>query len=563
MSGLDWIVLISTTAFIVFYGIWKTRKDRDMESYIKGGHATKWWTIGLSVMATQASAITFLSTPGQAYGDGMGFVQFYFGLPIAMVIICVFFIPRFFRMHVYTVYEFLERRFDIKTRLLAAFLFLIQRGLGAGITIFAPSIILSSILGWNLNLTILAIGATVTLYTLFGGTEAVSASHKFQMLVMMSGILIAFLIVIYSMPPGISFVDALHIAGSHNRLKVVDFSFDWNSRYTFWSGITGGTFLALAYFGTDQSQAQRYISGQSIRESRLGLLFNALFKIPMQFAILLTGVMVFVFYQFQQSPLFFNSHAEMEIKETSSANAYANLQEEWTKEHDYRQTLYAPILAGQSAPINQLKLEESIAKEKSIRAEAKSLIETALPEVESNDRDYIFIRFILDFLPKGIIGLLIAAIMAGGMSSTASELNALASTTTIDFYKRLIRSDASENHFVNASKLFTLMWGAIAISFATFGSLFENLIQFVNIVGSIFYGTILGIFLSAFFIKRMSATAVFFGALMAQAIVLTFFLTTDIGFLWYNVIGCSAVIFLGLIINEVLPNKSIPVDSGS
>lgn len=557
MSGLDWIVLISTTAFIVFYGIWKTRKERNMESYIKGGHATKWWTIGLSVMATQASAITFLSTPGQAYGDGMGFVQFYFGLPIAMVIICVFFIPRFFRMQVYTVYEFLERRFDLKTRLLAAFLFLIQRGLGAGITIFAPSIILSSILGWNLNLTILAIGATVTLYTLFGGTEAVSASHKFQMLVMMGGILIAFLIVINSMPAGIGFTDALHIAGANNRLNVVDFGFDWNSRYTFWSGITGGTFLALAYFGTDQSQAQRYISGQSVRESRLGLLFNALFKIPMQFAILLTGVMVFVFYQFQQSPLFFNSHAEMEIQETASAKAYADLQDEWIKEHDYRQTLYAPILGGESNQANQVKLEESIDKEKRLRAEAKLLIESSLPEVESNDRDYIFIRFILDFLPKGIIGLLIAAIMAGGMSSTASELNALSSTTTIDFYKRLIRSDATEEHFVNASKFFTLMWGIIAISFATFGSLFENLIQFVNIVGSIFYGTILGIFLSAFFIRRMSATAVFIGALMAQAIVLTFFLTTEIGFLWYNVIGCSAVVLIGLIANEFLPSKPI------
>ncbi len=556
MSGLDWIVLISTTAFIVFYGIWKTRKDRNMESYLKGGHATKWWTIGLSVMATQASAITFLSTPGQAFTDGMGFVQFYFGLPIAMVIICVFFIPRFFRMKVYTVYEFLESRFDLKTRLLAAFLFLIQRGLGAGITIFAPSIILSSILGWNLNLTIMAIGTTVTLYTLFGGTEAVSASHKFQMLIMMGGILIAFFITIYSMPTGIGFSDALQIAGSHDRLKVVDFGFDWNSRYTFWSGITGGTFLALAYFGTDQSQAQRYISGRSIRESRLGLLFNAIFKIPMQFTILLTGVMVFVFYQFHTPPLFFNSYAENQIKETPSAIAYADLQAEWAQEHDYRQSLYAPMVNGESKEINQFKLEASIAKEKTLRADAKLLIEESLPEVESNDRDYIFIRFILDFLPKGIIGLLIAAIMAGGMSSTASELNALSSTTTIDFYKRLIKRDASEKHFVNASKLFTLMWGAIAIGFASFGSLFENLIQFVNIVGSIFYGTILGIFLSAFFIKRMSSTAVFIGALIAQAIVLTFFLTTNIGFLWYNVIGCSAVVFFGLIVNELFSMKT-------
>lgn len=555
MSGIDWIVLISTTAFIVFYGIWKTRKDKGMEAYIKGGHASKWWTIGLSVMATQASAITFLSTPGQAFSDGMGFVQFYFGLPIAMIIICIFFIPRFFRMKVYTVYEYLEKRFDVKTRFLAAFLFLIQRGLGAGITIFAPSIILSSILGWNLNLTILAIGATVTLYTLFGGTEAVSASHKFQMLVMMGGIAIAFVITVNSMPDGIGFSEALHIAGANNRLNVVDFGFDWNSRYTFWSGITGGTFLALAYFGTDQSQAQRYISGQSIRQSRLGLLFNAIFKIPMQFAILLTGVMVFVFYQFHESPLFFNSFAEQQVQETTAGTAYADLQNAWTEEHANRQILFAPVLSGESKAIDPILLEQSVARETALRQEAKELIETNLPEVESNDRDYIFIRFILDYLPKGIIGLLIAAIMAGGMSSTASELNALASTTTIDFYKRLIHTQGSEDHYINASKLFTLMWGLIAICFAAFGSLFENLIQFVNIVGSIFYGTILGIFLSAFFIKRMSATAVFIGALFAQAIVLTCFLTTEIGFLWYNVIGCGAVVILGLIWNEILPDR--------
>lgn len=557
MSGLDWFVLITSTAFIVLYGIWKTRKERNMETFLKGGHSTKWWTIGLSVMATQASAITFLSTPGQAFSDGMGFVQFYFGLPIAMVIICVFFIPRFFKMQVYTVYEFLENRFDLKTRLLAAFLFLIQRGLGAGITIFAPAIILSSILGWNLNLTIIAIGLTVTAYTMLGGTSAVSASHKLQMAIMIGGIIIAFIITLYSMPAGIGFADALHVAGSHDRLKVVDFSFDWNSRYTFWSGITGGTFLALAYFGTDQSQAQRYISGQSVRESRLGLLFNAVFKIPMQFAILLTGVMVFVFYQFQQSPLFFNSHVENQIMQTESAEAYSQLQVAWQEEHAYRQSLYAPVLSGQPTSTDQTLLEQSIAKEKVLRAEAKTLIEKTLPEVESNDRDYIFIRFILDFLPKGIIGLLIAAIMAGGMSSTASELNALASTTTVDFYKRLIRQNASPQHFVTTSKLFTVMWGLIAIGFASVGSLFENLIQFVNIIGSIFYGTILGIFLSAFLIKQMSATAVFIAALIAQITVLICFWTTDIGFLWYNVIGCATVMLVGIILTKLIKKSAI------
>ncbi len=552
MSTLDWIVLIAGTAFIVGFGIWKTRRHKNMEAYLRGGHSTKWWTIGLSVMATQASAITFLSTPGQAFDDGMRFVQFYFGLPIAMVIICVIFIPRYVGLKVFTVYEFLEKRFDLKTRLLAAFLFLIQRGLGAGITIFAPSIILSTILGWNLNLTILAIGITVTLYTMLGGTRAVSASHQLQLTVMMGGIFIAFMITLQSLPEGIGFTDALHIAGAGGKLNIVDFSFDWNSRYTFWSGITGGTFLALAYFGTDQSQAQRYISGQSIRESRLGLLFNGFFKVPMQFFILLAGVMVFVFYQFHASPLFFNSHVEQDIRATPSGEAYAVLEGQWMQEHALRQSLYAPILAGDRTQIEPGLLHQSLAKEQALRAEAKTLIRSALPSVESNDRDYVFIRFILDFLPKGIIGLLITAIMAAGMSSTASELNALSSTTTVDFYKRLIRKEAPESHYIVASKGFTIMWGLIAIGFASIGSLFENLIQFVNIVGSVFYGTILGIFLSAFLIRRMNSTAVFLGALIAQSVVLTCYWTTDIGFLWYNVIGCGCVVFFGLLISEMI-----------
>lgn len=549
MSGLDWLVLIGATSFIVLFGIWKTRKNRDESSYLLGNRNTKWWTIGLSVMATQASAITFLSTPGQAFDDGLRFVQFYFGLPIAMVIICIIFIPRFVGMKVFTVYEYLEKRFDLRTRLLAAFLFLIQRGLGAGITIFAPAIILSSLLGWNLSYTILAIGLTVTMYTMLGGTQAVSASHQLQMTVMMGGIITAFIVTIYSLPEGIGFKQALQIAGASGKLNVVDFSLDWNSRYTFWSGITGGTFLALAYFGTDQSQAQRYISGQSIRESRLGLMFNAFFKVPMQFFILLAGVMVFVFYQFQASPLFFNTHVENDIKATASGSAYVGLQNEWNAEHQKRMALYQPIMNGTSKLVDQTGLQASINKEKQLRAEARSLISAALPEVETNDRDYVFIRFILDYLPKGIIGLLITAILAGGMSSTASELNALASTTTIDFYKRLIKKDASGQHYVIASKSFTLMWGCIAIGFASIGSLFENLIQFVNIVGSVFYGTILGIFLSAFLIRRMSAAAVFIAALIAQTTVLACYWLTDIGFLWYNVIGCTVVVVIGLLIS--------------
>lgn len=548
MSVLDWVVLIGSTVFIVLYGIWKTRKNKNIDAFLLGNNTTRWWTIGLSVMATQASAITFLSTPGQAFSEGMGFVQFYFGLPVAMVIICIVFIPRYFRMKVFTVYEFLEQRFGLPTRLLAAFLFLIQRGLGASITIFAPAIIFSAILGWNLQLTILIIGCVVTFYTFIGGTIAVNMTHKLQMGIMIGGIITAFLIILYLLPGGMGLMDALRVAGAHGRLNIVDFSFNMNHRYTFWSGITGGTFLALAYFGTDQSQAQRYLAGQSVTESRLGLMFNAFFKIPMQFFILLTGVMVYIFYQFHSSPLFFNTHVEQEIIATSSGADYIKLQQEWNKEHLNRQELYDDFLADHSNKIEPVLLEQSIQKEIEIRAEAKGLIEKVLPEAESNDRDYIFIRFILDYLPKGIIGLLISMILAGGMSSTASELNALASTTTIDFYKRLIRKKASDKHFVIASKGFVLMWGLMAIGLASYSTLFENLIQFVNIVGSIFYGTILGIFLSAFFLKYVSGLSVFIAALLAQSIVLICFLKTDIGFLWYNVIGCGAVMLLSLMI---------------
>ncbi len=552
MSSLDWMVLISATVFIVAYGIWKTRKNKNIDAYLMGGHTTRWWTVGLSVMATQASAITFLSTPGQAFDDGLRFVQFYFGLPIAMVIICIIFIPRFVGMKVITVYEYLEQRFDLKTRILAAFLFMLQRGLGTGITIFAPAIILSSIIGWNLNLTIILMGVIVTFYTTVGGTKAVSASHELQMAVMIGGIITAFIITLHSLPQGIGMVDAMYIAGAHGRLNVVDFSLDWNSRYTFWSGITGGTFLALAYFGTDQSQAQRYISGQSIREGRLGLMFNAFFKIPMQFFILLAGVMVFVFYQFQASPLFFNSHVEKDILETSAGPAYTQLQEEWKLEHENRQSIYAPVLAGEATYPEKALMDASVAKEKALRAEAKVLIEKNLPEVESNDKDYVFLRFIMDYLPHGFIGLLITTIIAAGMSATASGLNALGATTTVDIYKRLIRKEASEKHYVIASKSFTVMWGLIAIGFASIGSLFENLIQFVNIIGSIFYGTVLGIFLSAFLIRTMSSNAVFIAALIAQTIVLVCYWTTDIGFLWYNVIGCGGVIIAGLLIDLML-----------
>jgi solute:Na+ symporter, SSS family len=552
MSTLDWIVLISFTTLIVAYGIWKTRKSANIDSYLLAGHTTPWWTIGLSVMATQASAITFLSIPGQAFSSGMGFVQLYFGLPIAMVIICVIFIPRYYGLKVFTVYEFLEKRFDLRVRLLTAFLFLVQRGLGAAITIFAPAIILSSILGWNLNLTIILLGAVVTFYTALGGTNAVSASHQLQMAVMIGGMIAAFCVTLYSLPQGIGFSDAIHIAGFNHKLNLVNFNLDLNSRYTFWSGIIGGTFLATAYFGTDQSQAQRYISGHSVRDSRLGLLFNGVFKIPMQFFILLCGVMVYIFYQFQPSPVFFNTVGERKILQTSASTEFLNLQKEWDQEQLNRESLYTGLLENGAGTFEQKLLDASIEKEKKIRAEAQALIKRNVPEIEANDQDYIFLRFILDYLPPGFIGLLITAFLAAGMSATASGINALASTSTIDFYKRLIRKEGEEKHYVFMSRIFTVVWGLVAIGFACFGSLFENLIQFVNIVGSIFYGPILGIFLSTFFRKGISSTSVFIAAMIAQAIVLAIFKFTILGFLWYIVIGSMAVIVIGLLLEWLI-----------
>ena len=544
MSTLDWVVLVGAITFIVLYGIWKTRKNRNMDSYLLGSHKIPWWTIGLSVMATQASAITFLSTPGQAFSDGMRFIQFYFGLPIAMVIICIFFIPRFYHWKVFTVYEYLEQRFDLRTRLLAAFLFLIQRGLGASITILAPSIIFSAILGWNFNWTIIIIGLVTTIYTCIGGTSAVSVTHKLQMAVMMGGIITALVTTIYLLPEGIGVVDSLRIAGANGKLNIVDFNFNFNDRYTFWSGITGGTFLALAYFGTDQSQAQRYLGGQNVKESRMGLMFNAFFKIPMQFIILMAGVMVYVFYQFTPSPVFFNTQVESKMLATPAATEYSALADQWNAEQEKRKSIYAGLIETGHTAIVSPELEASMVREKGIRDETKTLISKTLPEEESNDKDYIFIRFVLDYLPKGIIGLLIAAILSAGMSSTASELNALASTTTVDFYKRLLKKDQTDKHYVLVSKSLTLAWGLVAIGFASIGGLFENLIQFVNIVGSIFYGTVLGIFMTAFFMKKVSGIPVFIAALISQAIVLLCFFLTDIGFLWYNVIGCAGVMLL-------------------
>lgn len=556
LSTIDWTILLVTLFTIVAYGTYKTRKNRNVQDYLKGGNTSKWWTIGLSVMATQASAITFLSTPGQAFNDGMGFVQFYFGLPIAMVVICMVFIPLYHRLKVYTAYEFLENRFDLKTRTLTAILFLIQRGLAAGITIFAPAIILSVVLGWNLLLLNLIIGVLVIIYTVSGGTKAVNVTQKHQMIVIFTGMVVAFIIIVSKLPENITFTKALEIAGASGKMEVLDFSFDLNNRYTIWSGLIGGTFLMLSYFGTDQSQVQRYLSGKSLKEMQLGMMFNGLLKVPMQFFILLVGVMVFVFYQFNEAPVSFNPDAEKVVLSSSYANEYQKLQQEQNKIFNDKQKIISAYVNDKNENAAEYIALANEAND-DLRNEAKLLIEKASVEqqikVESNDKDYVFISFILNNLPRGLIGLLLAVILSAAMSSTSSELNALASTTTIDLYKRNT-PEKSETEMVKASKWFTLGWGILAIAIACVANLAENLIQLVNIIGSIFYGNVLGIFLLAFFFKAVKGNAVFISALITQIIIFALFGLNEfeiinLPFLWLNFVGCILAIIIALLID--------------
>jgi Na+/proline symporter len=547
VTGLDWFVLVGTITAIVAYGAWRTRGVRDMEGYFRGDNTLKWPTIGLSIMATQASAITFLSTPGQAYEDGMGFVQFYFGLPLAMIVISAVFVPIYYRLKVYTAYEYLEHRFDGRVRTLGAVLFLIQRGLAAGITIFAPAIILSSVLGWPLNATNLAIGLVVVAYTVSGGTRAVSQTQKQQMIVMLSGMAIAAVIIVLELPAGVSLPSVVKLAGALDRMDVVSFELDPNSRYTFWSGVTGGFFLALSYFGTDQSQVQRYLSGRSVTESRLGLLFNGLFKVPMQFVILFIGVLVFVFHLFVQPPIFFNTPALVRVEQTVHAPELHALQARYDRAFaTQRRAAEAYVAAlpdgGAREATAKTALRAAAARADGLRREAKGLVARALPDAETKDADYVFVSFVLRYIPRGLVGLLIAVILCAAMSSTASELSALGETSTLDIYKRLVPGQATARHDLLVSKLLTVLWGGVAVGFATFASLFDNLIEAVNILGSIFYGTVLGLFVVAFFVPRVTATPVLIGALIAQLVVVTLFLASDLGFLWYNVVGCAIVV---------------------
>ncbi|MCF8320447.1 MAG: sodium:solute symporter [Flavobacterium sp.] len=562
MQQIDWIILVITLLFIVIYGVWKTKGSTgNVKDYILGNNETPWWTVGLSVMATQASAITFLSTPGQAYHDGMGFVQFYFGLPIAMVVISMTFIPIYHKLKVFTAYEYLEERFDLKTRSLASILFLVQRGLGTGITIYAPSIILSSILGWNLTQLNIIIGSLVIIYTFSGGTKAVNVTQKHQMFVIMFGMIATFFLILHLLPNDMTFGNALHIAGANDKMEIVDFSFDPETRYTFWSGITGGFFLALSYFGTDQSQVGRYLSGKSIKESQMGLIMNGFLKVPMQFFILLIGVMVFVFFQFNPVPLNFNPNNKVVIEKSIYKEEYHDLEKQLadlSEEKKEFNLLYIDHLnQNYDNPILRKKLTALSYKENDLRDQAKELISKADAKAETNDKDYVFINFILNYLPKGLIGLLLAVILSAAMSSTASGLTALASTTAIDIYKRNLKEEKSDKHYVNATRVFTVFWGIVAILFACIGTLFENLIQLVNIIGSIFYGTVLGIFLVGFYIKYIRAKAIFWGAIITQLLIFYIFYLDIVSFLWLNFIGALLTIIIAMLLQFFLLNNKM------
>lgn len=560
MSGIDWIVLFTTLLIIVVYGIYKSRGTENIEGYLLGNHAFPWYSVTLSVMATQASAITFLSAPGLAFSSGMAFVQFYFGLPLAMIVLCITFVPIFHKLKVYTAYEFLENRFDLKTRALTAFLFLIQRGLSTGITIYAPSIILSTILNIDTTITTLFIGGLVISYTVYGGTKAVSYTQMLQMAVIFSGILIAGILVVKMLPQSVGFGKALQIAGKMGRTNAIDFSFDWNNQYTVWSGLIGGFFLQLSYFGTDQSQVGRYLTGSSVGQSRLGLLMNGLLKIPMQFLILLIGVLVFTFYQYHQPPIFFNSYElgkleksqynkELEQIKTDYSNAFTEKQAEINR-------LEQAMDAEDESAINTQRtiLENADKKTKAIRQQAVDLMKKNDPDAETNDNNYVFLSFVTKYLPQGLIGLLIAIIFLASMGSTSSALNSLASTTVIDIYKRLVNPDASDEKYLSVSRWTTIIWGIFCILMALYASKMGNLIEAVNILGSLFYGTILGIFIVAFYFKKIGGSATFTAAIITEIIVFSCWMMDLMAFLWLNVVGCVLVMLIAVILQKFQKN---------
>jgi len=562
MSLIDWAVLALTILTIVAYGVLKSGRNQNIDQFLVGNRSMPWYTVGLSVMATQASAITFLSAPGQAYSDGMRFVQFYFGLPLAMIVLCITFVPIFHRLKVYTAYEFLEKRFDLKTRALTSLLFLIQRGLSTGITIYAPSIILSTILGINTVYTTLFIGGLVIFYTVYGGTKAVSYTQLLQMSIIFLGMFLAGVVVVSLLPSGVGFTKALHLAGKMGRMNVIDWKFDINNRYTVWSGLIGGFFLQLSYFGTDQSQVGRYLTGSSVGQSRMGLIMNGLIKIPMQFLILLIGVLVFAFYQFNQPPIFFNKYEVMQVKSGRYAKEYNDLRTQYSLAFQQKKVSADELLKAldskNEAQINKAtkNLNQADAVELTIRKNAVDLIKKNNSKADTDDTNYVFLNFVTHFLPNGLIGLLIAIVFLASMGSTASALNSLASTTVIDIYKRVINSDASDKTYLNASRLATVFWGLVCIGMALYAAKLGNLLEAVNKLGSFIYGTILGVFIVAFYLKKIKGTAVFIAAIISEIIICVMGFYEVIAYLWLNAIGCFLVIIIAMLISLAIREKT-------
>jgi solute:Na+ symporter, SSS family len=561
VTALDWLVLVGTLAVIVGYGTWRSRGPRDADSYVRGDGTLRWPTIGLSIMATQASAITFISTPAQGFADGMRFVQFYFGLPLAMIVISAVFVPVYYRLRVRTAYEYLEHRFDVRVRILGGALFLIGRGFATGITLYAPSIVLSQILGWPLQPTIWAIGLLVIAYTMLGGAQAVSITQKQQMIVMLTGLGVAAVVVIGKLPDAVSVGDAVHLAGALDRMQPVTFDVDLKDRFNLWSGLIGGFFLSLSYFGTDQSQVQRYLSGASITESRLGLLFNGMFKVPMQFLILFTGVMVFVFYLFTRPPVYFDAPTLERLRAAAPAEVAA-LEARHDEAFAARSAAAIAFLEARGTPAEDAGrelLRAAAGRAEAVHKETGKLVKRVLPGVQVAESDHVFLSFVLDFIPSGLVGLLIAVIMCAAMSAVASGLTSLGATTSVDFYLRYRQArgrPSDPKQALLASRLSTLAWGGLVLAFASFATVFDNLVVAVNVFGSLFYGPILGLFVVAFFLPRVTATPVFVGALASQALIVGLYLWSDIVFLWFNVIGCAAVVIVSLVLQAVLPRRA-------
>lgn len=577
MNQLDWIVLVVTLLAIISYGLYKSRTTHNLDGYFLSNRSLPWGMVLLSIMGTQASAITFLSAPGQAYTDGMRFVQYYFGIPLAMIVICIFFVPIFSRLKVYTAYEYLENRFDNKTRTLTSFLFLLQRGLSTGISVFAPSIILSSLFGWNIYYTNILMGGLLIIYTMSGGAKAVAYTQQLQLLIIFIGMFLAAYMVVNMLPANVSFTDALEVSGKMGKLNVITTGFEkghfnWSDQYNLFSGLIGGFFLALSYFGTDQSQVGRYLTARSLKQSRMGLLMNGLVKVPMQFAILLIGALVFTFYQFNKAPIFFN---EVQLKKLEKSAVYKDsfrlVQQEYNAIISLKQQAVVNY-SNASDDNNKVKKEEYLQELNTLqtsanllRSKVKDWVKTKEIGGDNNDTNYIFLRFVVDNLPVGLVGLLIAIIFLASWGSIAAAINSLASCTMIDFHRRFTKKKDTGEHEYRLSKWYTLAWGIFCIIVAMFTyNIGNSLIEAVNVLGSLFYGVILGVFLVAFMLKKIkSGHVVFWAAILAELLVLTVFILTKMGtfkmgFLWLNPIGAFGVIFFSLMLNTVMNKKNSP-----